>query len=25
MKELMGEDDLEENAIKYAVYKIALE
>lgn len=25
MKELMGEDGLEENALKYAVYKIALE
>jgi hypothetical protein len=25
MKELMGEEGLEENALKYAVYKIALE
>jgi hypothetical protein len=25
MKELMGEDGLEENALKYALYKIALE
>jgi hypothetical protein len=25
MKELMGEDGLEENALRYAVYRIALE